>query len=74
MNNNEFGRYEHQYGLQLVNRTASGVPRTHKRLIVRQCRPFQPMVEGLSDGASRATASGGGSIHFRYEVVEGDSS
>ena len=31
MDNNEFESYEQQYGLQLVNRTAPGLPRTYKR-------------------------------------------
>ena len=31
--NSDFGSYEQQYGLQLVNRTAPEVPRTHKRSI-----------------------------------------
>lgn len=30
MNNNKFGRYEHQYGLQLVKRAAPEGPKTHK--------------------------------------------
>ena len=33
MDNNEFGSYEQRYGLQLVNRTVSGLSRTYKRSI-----------------------------------------
>ena len=31
MDNNEFGSYEQQYGMQLVNRTSPGLERTYKR-------------------------------------------
>lgn len=66
MDNNEFGSYEQQYRLQLVNRTAPRLSRTYKRSIFNYVdffhSSFKPsgaagMVQQAEDG--QVTTNGG---------------
>lgn len=48
MDNNEFGSFEQQYGLQLVNRTLPGLPRRYKRSMFDYVDFFRGRVQGPS--------------------------
>jgi beta-glucosidase/6-phospho-beta-glucosidase/beta-galactosidase len=60
MDNNEFGSYEQQYRMQLVNQTAPGLPRTFKKSIFDYVDFFHQRVKPSSAGKGDEDGEGDG--------------